>query len=96
MLPFDVGIPELLMVFVVVLIVFGPARIPELARDFGKMVRDLRKIANDLTSEFTTQLELDGPAPTPSASPARRVCAKCSTPNPLEHTFCSQCGNTLR
>ncbi|MSQ27902.1 MAG: twin-arginine translocase subunit TatB [Dehalococcoidia bacterium] len=93
MLPFDVGIPELILVFVVVLIVFGPARIPELARDFGKMVRDLRKMASDLTSEFTAQLELDAPAP--SASPARRVCPKCSTPNPLEHTFCSQCGGSL-
>lgn len=92
MLPFDVGIPELILVFVVVLIVFGPARIPELARDFGKMVGDLRKMANDLTSEFTSQMELDAPS---TASPARRVCPKCSTPNGLEHTFCSQCGNSL-
>jgi len=93
-MPFDVGIPELALVLVVVLVVFGPARIPELARDFGKMVRDLRRMAGELTAEFTTQLELDQPA-APRVAPARRVCSKCSTPNPLEHTFCSQCGASL-
>jgi sec-independent protein translocase protein TatB len=39
---FDIGTQELIIIFVVALLVFGPRRLPELARTLGKGVRDLK------------------------------------------------------
>lgn len=53
---FDVGIGELLVIGVVGIIVFGPDRLPEYARQLGRMVRQVRKFAlsaqDDLRSEL--------------------------------------------
>ena len=90
-MPLDIGIPELILIFVVLLMVFGPGKLPELARGLGSMVRDLRRTVDDLTRDFTA--ETDGHAPTPS--PARKMCPRCNSPNALEHAFCSRCGASL-
>lgn len=52
---------------VVVLIVFGPGRLPELGGAVGKAMREFRKATNELTSEVTsaaTQKPVEPPAPT--------------------------------
>ncbi len=46
------GGPELIVVFVVVLILFGPKRLPEIAKMFGKTMDTLRKSANDFKGEI--------------------------------------------
>ncbi|HEY7106100.1 MAG TPA: twin-arginine translocase TatA/TatE family subunit [Acidimicrobiia bacterium] len=38
----DVGVPELLIILVVVLLLFGSRRLPEVARSLGEAVRELR------------------------------------------------------
>ncbi len=40
---FNLGLPELILVFVVTLLVFGPKRLPELAKGLGKGIRDFKK-----------------------------------------------------
>ena len=54
------GGPELIVVFVVVLILFGPKRLPEVAKMFGKTMETLRKSANDFKSEIMN-IEHDTP-----------------------------------
>lgn len=52
---------------VIVLIVFGPGRLPELGGAVGKAMREFRKATNELTSEVTsaaTQKPAEPPAPT--------------------------------
>jgi sec-independent protein translocase protein TatA len=49
---FGVSLPELLLVFVVVLIVFGPDKLPEMARTLGKLAGEFRKHSNSLRREF--------------------------------------------
>lgn len=39
----SLGVPELLVILVVVLLLFGPKRLPEVSRGLGKAVRDFRK-----------------------------------------------------
>ena len=41
-MPFDVGISELLILFVVLLLVFGAKRLPEMGRSLGKGMREFR------------------------------------------------------
>ena len=46
------GGPELLIILVVVLLVFGPAKVPEFARGVGKAVRELRRLTTDFQREI--------------------------------------------
>ncbi len=45
---FGIGFPELVVIIIVALIVLGPAKLPELARSLGKVVRDFRHMADDM------------------------------------------------
>ena len=47
----SLGTTELLMVFVVVLILFGPKQLPQVAKTIGKGLRDIRRAANQLKHE---------------------------------------------
>jgi sec-independent protein translocase protein TatB len=49
------GSPEIAVIFLLALILFGPDKLPELARSISKGVRELRKVAN----EFRSQMRLD-------------------------------------
>ena len=61
---FNVGSQELIIVLFVVLMLFGSKRIPEVARSFGKGVKDFRKAMAGLESEFKLDLEAEEkPAP---------------------------------
>lgn len=46
------GTPELAVIFVLVLILFGPDKLPELARGLGKGIREIRKVTRELQSQF--------------------------------------------
>ncbi|WP_456430771.1 Sec-independent protein translocase protein TatB [Thermosulfuriphilus sp.] len=56
---FGIGVPELIVIFVVALIVLGPERLPELARTIAKGIAEFRRTANDVKRE----LEIDELAP---------------------------------
>ncbi len=54
---FGIGPMEILLILVVALIIFGPGRLPEIARKAGKAMRTVRKATFDLTAEVTKELE---------------------------------------
>lgn len=47
-----IGGPELLVVFLVVLLVFGPRKIPEVARAIGKAMHEVRRLTTELQREI--------------------------------------------
>jgi sec-independent protein translocase protein TatB len=49
---FGIGPFKLLLILAVLLLVFGPDRLPEMAARAGKLVRDLRSYASEVTGEF--------------------------------------------
>jgi len=49
---FGIGLPELLVIMVVVLVVFGPKRIPEIARSLGRGLAEFRRATADISEEF--------------------------------------------
>jgi sec-independent protein translocase protein TatB len=53
---FDVGIGELLVIVVVGIIVFGPDRLPDYARQAGRMIRQLRSFAQSAQAELREEL----------------------------------------
>lgn len=46
-----VGLPEILVVLVVVLVLYGPRRLPEIARQVGKVIGDLRRASDDFRDQ---------------------------------------------
>lgn len=51
-----VGIPEIMVILVVAVIVFGPDRLPEFARQAGRFVRELRKLASNAQNQLREEL----------------------------------------
>lgn len=45
---FNIGMPELMVVFVVALLVFGPKRLPDIGRQLGKAMRSFKQATMDL------------------------------------------------
>jgi sec-independent protein translocase protein TatA len=50
----NLGFPELLIIMVVILLLFGAKRIPEIAGSMGKGIREFKKNINEATREVTT------------------------------------------
>lgn len=51
-----VGFPELVFIFIIALMIFGPRRLPEIAARAGKMVRDLRNMSQGLLTEWQREI----------------------------------------
>ncbi len=49
---FDISGGELLVILVVVFLVFGPEKMPEMARKAGRLMNQMKKASTDLTNEF--------------------------------------------
>jgi sec-independent protein translocase protein TatB len=68
----NIGTPELLVILVIALLVVGPQRLPELARQIGRGLREFRKMQDEVKDIVKLDLDdSDAPAPTtaPSGSP---------------------------
>lgn len=56
---FGIGGGEVILVLIVALIIWGPKRLPEIARTLGKTVNMLKKSTYDLTSQITRELDTE-------------------------------------
>lgn len=61
-MPFNIGPGELILVLVIVLIIFGPGKLPDIGSAIGKGVREFRKASTDLEDSIRAE-----PAPKPPA-----------------------------
>ena len=55
---FDLGLQELIVIFVVALIVFGPKRLPELGRTLGKGILELKKAMEGVREQIHAESEM--------------------------------------
>ena len=70
-MPFNLGFGELVIVLVIVLVLFGAKRIPEISASFGKGIREFKKNVNDVERSVTEpepRLEARLPAADPLAA----------------------------
>lgn len=56
---FDVGVPELILVLVVALVVFGPGKLPEIGASLGKAIRDFRGATQAISNEVNAVKNFD-------------------------------------
>ena len=58
----SIGFPELVLVFIVVLLVFGPKKLPEFAKLLGKAVREFRSTIDEAKSAIQDEIYKEGMA----------------------------------
>ena len=70
----SIGMPELIVIFVIALIIFGPRKLPELGHSLGKALAEFKRSSNELRSTLEEEIKLEEhqaarkPAP-PAGSP---------------------------
>jgi len=62
----NLGFPEILIIMVIVLLLFGAKRIPEIAGSMGKGIKEFKKNINEATRE----VDIDSPRPEARLTPA--------------------------
>ncbi len=69
----SIGGPELIIIFVVALLIFGPRKLPELGRAIGRGMAEFRKAASDLRQTLDTEVsrEESGRASVPQETPEK-------------------------
>jgi TatA/E family protein of Tat protein translocase len=90
------SVPHLIVIFVIVLVVFGPQKLPELARGLGKLMAEFRKASLDFRFAFEEEMRaierqaleakraFDIPEAQPSAAPEQRLPLSAGTPEPAD------------
>jgi TatA/E family protein of Tat protein translocase len=79
----SIGMPELIIIFVIALIIFGPRKLPELGRSLGKSLAEFKKASNELRNTLEEEIRIEEqkettakqptPAPTATAHPEEPV-----------------------
>ncbi|HEY7202864.1 MAG TPA: Sec-independent protein translocase protein TatB [Methylomirabilota bacterium] len=80
---FDIGLQELVLIFVIALLVFGPKNLPQLGKSLGRAMREFRKASDEFRSTIETNLKINEidpvPEPTPSPTPLEAAAAPLAT-----------------
>ena len=66
----SIGFPELLVIFVIALIVFGPRRLPEIGKALGQGINEFKRASKDLQNRLEEEIEQDRRASTTATAEA--------------------------
>ena len=55
----SVGTPELIIIFVIALIVFGPRKLPELGKSLGKSLAEFKRASNELKNTLDEEIRME-------------------------------------
>jgi len=55
----SIGMPELIIIFVIALIIFGPRKLPELGRSLGKSIAEFKKASNELKNTLEEEIRIE-------------------------------------
>jgi TatA/E family protein of Tat protein translocase len=83
-----IGMPELIIILVIALIIFGPRKLPELGKSLGRSINEFKKASNELRSTLEDEIRVEeqrdrASAATPATPPA-------ATPPPADATTVSR------
>ena len=100
-----IGVPELIIILVIVIVIFGAGRLGEIGGALGKGIREFRSATQDSAppagppagqQPAPPAIAQSGAPPAAGAVPASaNKCPSCGTDNPVGQAFCGQCGTRL-
>ena len=61
-----IGMPELIVIFVIALIIFGPRKLPELGKSLGKSLGEFKLASNDLRHTLEEEIRVEDVKPAPA------------------------------
>ena len=76
----SIGMPELIIILVIALIIFGPRKLPELGRSLGKSLSEFKRASNELKSTLEEEIRLDEQRANLEASKAASAAAAAAPP----------------
>lgn len=71
----SIGMPELIIIFVIALIIFGPRKLPELGKSLGRSLAEFKRASNELRSSLEEEIRVEEQRtaqPAPTAATAAR------------------------
>ena|ERR1700754_961857 len=87
----NLGMPEILMIMVIALIIFGPRKLPELGKSLGKGLAQFRKASDDFKRQWEDEVEtekrrIDAPPVAEAAQHAEMAAQDFSAPVDTQHS----------
>lgn len=55
----SIGMPELIVIFVIALIIFGPRKLPDLGRSLGRSLSEFKRASNELRTTLDEEIRLE-------------------------------------
>lgn len=55
----SIGMPELIIIFVIALVIFGPRKLPELGRSLGKSLAEFKRASNELRNTLDEEIRVE-------------------------------------
>lgn len=98
---FGLGTPELLIILVIAVVIFGPQQLPKLGKMFGKTMKEVRTGIDEATQEANAEGEEAPAAEEAAAAPSepsesgdkKDGCIACGAKLPsADAKFCNECG----
>jgi sec-independent protein translocase protein TatA len=66
----SIGMQELIIIFVIALIIFGPRRLPDLGKSLGRSIAEFKRASNDLRNTLEEEIRVDEQRQTKTAETA--------------------------
>jgi TatA/E family protein of Tat protein translocase len=66
----SIGMPELVVILVIALIIFGPRKLPELGRSLGRSIGEFRRASNELRSTLEEEIRVEEQKSTAAKAPS--------------------------
>lgn len=87
-----VGVPELIIIFTIALIIFGPRKLPELGKSLGKSLAEFKRASNELKNTLDEEIRLEERRSATVVEEERRNAERQMAPVPVDDGVSSDDG----